>query len=78
MAQVVKDAIVEVRYLALNLRPSTLDQLGLLATISWFCRELSRLNPGWETSYELGVVETDVPQPLKIIVYRVLEETSRA
>ena len=78
MAHAVKDAIVEVRSLALNLRPSTLDELGLLATISWFCRELSRLNPGCETSYELGVVETDVPQPLKIIVYRVLEETCRA
>ncbi len=78
MAHVVKDAIAEVRSLALNLRPSTLDELGLLATISWFCRELSGLHPGCATSYDLDVVETDVPQPLKIIVYRVLEETCRA
>lgn len=78
MVQAVKDAIVEVRSLALNLRPSSLDELGLLATIGWFCREFSRLNPGIATSQELDVVESDVPQPLKVIVYRVLEETCRA
>jgi hypothetical protein len=78
MVHVVKDAIAEVRSLALNLRPSTLDDLGLLATITWFCREFSRLNPGVSTSHELGLVEGDVPEPQKVIVYRVLEETCRA
>ena len=73
----VKEAVAEVRSLALNLRPSTLDGLGLLATITWFCREFSRLNPGVSTSHELDVAEGDVPESQKVIVYRVLEETCR-
>jgi signal transduction histidine kinase len=78
MVQAVRDAIDEVRSLALNLRPSSLDELGLLATITWFCRELAGLHPGIAISHQLAVAETDVPQPLKVIIYRVLEETCRA
>ncbi len=78
MVQAVKDAISEVRAVALNLRPSSLDELGLLATIEWFCRELSRMHPEIETRHEFMVNEADLPQPLKIIIYRVLEETCHA
>jgi len=34
-----QEAIEEVRRIAMDLRPSTLDDMGILATISWFCRE---------------------------------------
>lgn len=78
MGQAVKDAIAEVRTLALNLRPSSLDMLGLTATITWFCRELARLHPGVEISHTLEVAEGDVPEGLKVIVYRVLEDACRA
>lgn len=78
MGQAVKDAIAEVRAMALNLRPSTLDMLGLSPTITWFCRELARLHPQIAISHELEVDEGDVPEPLKVIIYRVLEEACRA
>lgn len=78
MGQAVKDAIAEVRAMALNLRPSTLDMLGLNPTITWFCRELARLHPQIAISHELEVDEGDVPEPLKVIVFRVLEEACRA
>lgn len=78
MVQAVKDAINEVRAVALNLRPSSLDELGLVATIEWFCREFSRLHPEIEARHEIMVGEADLPQPLKIIIYRVLEEACRA
>jgi len=77
MVQAVKDAIHEVRTVALRLRPSTLDQLGLKATISWFCREFSRANPEIAVEQSLEVEEDWVPPPLKIIIYRVVEEAFR-
>jgi signal transduction histidine kinase len=77
MVQAVKDAINEVRTVALRLRPSTLDQLGLKATISWFCREFSRANPEIAVEQSLEVEEDWVPPPLKIIIYRVIEEAFR-
>jgi signal transduction histidine kinase len=77
MVQAVKDAINEVRTVALRLRPSTLDELGLKATISWFCREFSRANPDIAVEQSLEVEEAWVPPPLKIIIYRVIEEACR-
>ncbi len=78
MVQAVKEAINEVRAVALNLRPSSLDGLGLIATIRWFCREFMKLHPDIVTEHAIGLAEDDVPRPLKIIVYRVLEEACRA
>lgn len=77
MVQAVKEAINEVRSVALNLRPSSLDELGLVATIEWYCREFSRLHPEITTRHTIEVAEADVPQALKIIIYRVLEEACR-
>lgn len=78
MVQAVKEAINEVRAVALNLRPSSLDGLGLIATIRWFCREFMKLHPDIIAEHDIGLAEDDVPAPLKIIVYRVLEEACRA
>jgi signal transduction histidine kinase len=77
MVQAVKDAINEVRSVALNLRPSSLDELGLVATVEWFCREFSRLHPEIAAQHTIELGEADVPPPLKIIIYRVLEEACR-
>lgn len=78
MVQAVKEAIVEVRGVAMNLRPSSLDDLGLVVTIQWFCREFSKLHPDIEAGSNILVSEEEVPPPLKIIIYRVLEEACRA
>jgi signal transduction histidine kinase len=36
----VQNSVEEVRRITMDLRPSTLDDLGILATITWFSREL--------------------------------------
>ncbi len=76
--KVVKEAISEVRTVALHLRPSSLDELGLLATIKWYCREFARLRPQVCADCAIGLQEKDLPEALKIIIYRVLEEICRA
>ena len=58
----------------MDLRPSILDDLGILATISWFCREFENVHPDIRVEKEVTVEEDDVPDNLKIIIYRILQE----
>ena len=58
----------------MDLRPSILDDLGILATISWFCREFENVHPDIRVEKEVTVEEEEVPDNLKIIIYRILQE----
>jgi PAS domain S-box-containing protein len=76
MASVVpllQSAIADVQTIATGLRPSSLDELGLVPTIDWFCREFDRLHPAIAVVKEISVQEKDVPGPLKIVIFRVIE-----
>ena len=70
----IQEAIEEVRKIAMDLRPSTLDDLGILATISWFCREFQTIYSGIRIEKQITIQENEVPDPLKTIIYRVLQE----
>ena len=70
----VQVAVEEVRRIQKNLRPPTLDDLGLLATISWFCREFEGVYSDIRIEREIDLEEEDVPDPLKIVIYRVMQE----
>jgi signal transduction histidine kinase len=70
----VDDAISESRRISANLRPSLLDDLGLLATLSWFCREFEKLHPHIQIEKQLDVKEDEIPEIIKVVVYRVLQE----
>lgn len=70
-------AIGEIRSLAMELRPSSLDDLGLLPTIDWFCGELEHRHPEILIEREISVREDEVPGPLKIVIYRVIESAIR-
>jgi signal transduction histidine kinase len=70
---VLQSAINDVQTIATGLRPSSLDELGLLPTIDWFCREFELLHPAIGVEAEIAVQEIDVPSPLKIVIYRIVE-----
>ena len=70
----VQGAVEEVRRIQKNLRPPTLDDLGLLATISWFCREFEEVYSDIRVVREVDLEEENVPDPLKIVIYRVMQE----
>jgi signal transduction histidine kinase len=72
--RMVQGAVEEVRRIQKNLRPPTLDDLGLLATISWFCREFEGVYPDIRIEREIDLEEENVPDPLKILIYRVMQE----
>jgi signal transduction histidine kinase len=67
-------AIQELRRIMTDLRPSVLDDLGLLATIDWFCRRLCSVYQSIHIEEEITVNENDVPEPLKIVIFRILQE----
>ena len=66
-------AIEEVQEMATELRPSSLDELGLLPTINWFCREFECLHPEIRIEQQISVQEREIPEPLKIVIYRIVE-----
>ena len=70
-----QNAIEDIETIATGLRPSSLDELGLLPTIEWFCRKFDRLHPAIAFAEEISLQEDDVPAPLKIVIYRVIEST---
>ena len=74
LVSVIQDCIQEVREICMDLRPSLLDDLGILVTINWFCREFQELYPGISIESELNVEERQVPESLKIVIYRLLQE----
>jgi len=66
-------AIEEVQEMATELRPSSLDELGLLPTIRWFCREFEYLHPDIRIEQQISLQEQEIPEQLKIVIYRIIE-----
>jgi PAS domain S-box-containing protein len=66
--------IEEVRSIVKDLRPSILDDLGILATIGWFCREFQNVYAGIRIETTIEVEENDVPLHLKTTIYRIMQE----
>jgi signal transduction histidine kinase len=63
----------EVRNIALLLRPSMLDDLGLVAAVEWYAREMSRRGE-IEVEVRSENVAEELVDELKVCVYRVVQE----
>jgi len=70
----VKDALAEVRRVSMDLRPAIIDDLGLLPTLSWFFREFGASCRNIVVEPKIDIAESDVPAPLKIAIFRILQE----
>ena len=70
----VQQAAQEVRRIHTDLRPSLLDDLGITSTISWFCREFENVYKGISTEKRIDIEENNIPEPLKIVIFRILQE----
>lgn len=69
-----QQAIEEVRRISMDLRPSMLDDLGLLATLRWFCREFQQDYSGIAIDLQLEAQEADIGRALKLITFRIVQE----
>ncbi len=57
-----------------DLRPSVLDDLGILAASNWLCREYRKTYPHISVENQIGVSEDDVPDSLKTPIFRISQE----
>jgi len=71
---VIQESIEECRRIQMDLRPTILDDLGLLATFSWFCRRFQTIYSGIRIEQRFDIAEHEIPDSLKIVVYRVTQE----
>lgn len=73
MKSVAERTFQSVRNIALLLRPSMLDDLGLAAALEWQGREVSR-NSQIEVDVQPGNLSEDLPDEYKICIYRFVQE----
>ena len=70
----VQQTIEESRRIQTNLRPSILDDLGILTTLDWHCREFQKIFSHIRIEKEIDISENDVPHSLKTVIYRISQE----
>jgi signal transduction histidine kinase len=68
------ETIKECKQISANLRPEIIDDMGLLATIDWHTRQFSQNYSYLQIIRQIKVEEPEVPEPLKIVIYRVIQE----
>ena len=70
----IQETIDEARRIQADLRPPLLDDLGLLATISWFCRRFETIYSAIHVEQMITIREEEVPDHLKIVLFRIIQE----
>lgn len=68
------DTIHETRRISAKLRPLSLEELGLLPTIESYVRNFSDLYGTIQVDLTMEASEAQIPDPLKIVIYRILQE----
>jgi PAS domain S-box-containing protein len=71
---VIQQAVEEVRRIQMDLRPSLLDDIGILATIGWFTREFQKVYTSIQIEKAIDIKEEEVPDSLKVVIFRVIQE----
>jgi PAS domain S-box-containing protein len=65
--------LTQVRTLALDLRPSLLDDLGLVPALRWYANRQATRN-GWTLSLSVEEMTGRVPAPIEVACFRVVQE----
>lgn len=69
-----QEIVIELGRIGKGLRPSMLDDLGVLAALSWFCREFQLVYSKIHIEKVFDIREDHIPDNLKLVLYRVLQE----
>lgn len=66
--------VKKVRHISSELRPSLLDDLGLIAAMEWHIEEFQKRS-GIELESHMPAAELQLPEPVKIGLFRILQES---
>jgi PAS domain S-box-containing protein len=69
-----QNGIEESRRIQMDLRPSILDDLGIISTLSWFCREFQKTYSNIRIQKVMDIQENEVPDTVKTVIYRISQE----
>jgi len=70
----VRDTIKDIRSIAMDLRPSVLDDLGVASALGWLCREFGETYPQFDVRVEISAADTDIPDRLVTTIFRCAQE----
>jgi signal transduction histidine kinase/DNA-binding response OmpR family regulator len=70
----VVDTIGSTRRIMVNLRPAMIDDLGILATLNWYCREFEQIFTTIQVKKQTNIEEIEIPENLKIVIFRIVQE----
>ncbi|MBI5583940.1 MAG: HAMP domain-containing protein, partial [Deltaproteobacteria bacterium] len=74
LVALIQDMIGEARRIQADLRPPLLDDLGIVATLSWFCRRFGTIYSGIKCEPAVTLREEAIPDQLKIALFRITQE----
>lgn len=66
--------IEDTRSTYMGLRPTILEEMGIIATLQWLCRDSQNLYQGIRFEFESGIEEEDIQDDIKIVIYRITQE----
>jgi len=69
-----KSTIGELRSISARLRPQELDSHGLMGAVRESCRRFESQYQGISVSPKFIIEENDVPDPTKLVIYRIMQE----
>jgi len=70
----VQYSIDELLRIGSQIYPPTLEDIGILATISWFCREFQKTYSGIQIEKQIDIQENEIPFFLKVMIYKTLRD----
>jgi PAS domain S-box-containing protein len=75
LVSIIQSTIDDVSRISMDLRPSTIDDLGIIATISWFCREYHLIYPDMDVIKKIRIKESDISSNIRIHLFRIIQES---
>ena len=70
----VRYSIDELLRIGAEIYPPMLEDIGILATISWFCRDFQKTYSGIQIEKQIDIQENEIPFFLKIMIYKTLRD----
>jgi PAS domain S-box-containing protein len=71
----IQATVDETRQIAMGLRPSTLDDIGISETIYWFCQQFENIYQNIRILQSTEVDEDQISETLKTVIFRVMQES---
>ena len=70
----IKIALSDLRRISVDLRPSVLEDLGLLMTLRWFTGEYNKVYSTLNVDLKIEASESEIKEEHKAVIYRIVQE----